>query len=170
MISLCSSFHSNLSLQSTLSSVSTPGPFFRHSVLILCLSGRFDLQTHYSVLMKVNSNASLTNPSSHKGSCSGLFSPTGGGLSSHSTGQWSCHRCRWPWRVFFATSTPGSQSEVQNHKRQEGHGQRHVSHLLSSPGERRWQEGEKSQGQRHCYFKPQQNLPVQNPVQCRISK
>lgn len=69
IISLSTSFHSNLSLQSTQSSVSTPGPYFRHCVLILSPSGRFDLQTHYSVQMKVNSNASLTSTPSHEGSC-----------------------------------------------------------------------------------------------------
>lgn len=143
--SLSSSFRSNLSLQSTQSPVSAPGPYFRHGVLILGPSGRFDLQTHYSVLMKVNTNASLT-VSQGVLPCAGLFSPTGGGVSAQSASQRTRHRRRWPWGVFSATRTPGGQSEVQNHQRQEGHGQRHVSHLLPSPGERRRQEGEKGQG------------------------
>lgn len=117
-------------------------------MLILSPSGHFDLQTHYSVVMKVNSNTSLTSPQSHKVSRPvwAVPPPPGGSVSTHSTSQWTSHRCRWPWGVFSTPCTPGGQSEVQNYQRQEGHGQRHVPHLLPSPGERGWQEGEKGQG------------------------
>lgn len=116
-------------------------PNFRRCVLILSPSGQFDLQIHYSllVLMKVGSHPTVGD------ALHGLFSPAGGGLSTHPASQWTRHRRGWPWRVFPASCTSGGPSEVQNHQRQEGHGQRHVSHLLPSPGERGRQEGEKCQ-------------------------
>lgn len=69
IISVCSSFHSNLCLQSTQSPVSTPPPYFRSSVLILFPSGPYDLQTRYSVQMKVYFNASLQSQPYNQGSC-----------------------------------------------------------------------------------------------------
>lgn len=88
--------------------------------------------------------------------CAGHSLPTGGGLGAHSASQRTCHRRRRPWRVLSATCTPGSPSEVQNHQRQEGHGQRHVSHLLPSSGERGWQEGEGGLKELNHYYRKQQ--------------
>lgn len=75
-------------------------------------------------------------------SCVNCFSNTGGSIGTYTTSQWACHWCRWPWRVLSATCTPRGESEVQNYQRQEGHGQRHVSHILPTPGEGGRQKGE----------------------------
>lgn len=72
-----------------------------------------------------------------------MFSPAAGGcISANSTSHWTGRWCGRLGGVFFATCTTGGPSEVQNHQGQERHGQRHVSHLLSSLGARGWQEGE----------------------------
>lgn len=90
--------------------------------------------------MKVSSKASLFGASSHPEWLLSL--PAGGGFGDHSAGQWTCYRRRRPGGVFSAARSTGGQSEVQNHQRQEGHGQRHVSHILSASGEGGWEEGE----------------------------
>lgn len=94
--------------------VSTPAPYFRHRVLILNPSGRFDLQARYSVLMKVNTAHQSSQPPSHRAVS---FGPTGGGFGSRAAGQRACRRRGRPGGVFSATCTPGCQGEVQNHQR-----------------------------------------------------
>lgn len=66
----------------------------------------------------------------------------GGGVSAHSAGQRPCRGRGRPGGVCAAAGAPGGPSEVQNHQGQEGHGPRHVPHLLPAPGEGGREEGE----------------------------
>lgn len=144
ILSVRSSSCSNLSLLSTQSSASIPGPYFRHSVLIL--NPQWAIWFPDSLFSSNNSQhyTSVKCPNMLQGvlPCVDCSSNIGGRIGTHATSQRACHWCRWPWRVLSAPSTPGGQGEVQNHQRQEGHGQGHVSHILPTPGEGGRQKGE----------------------------